>query len=144
MSSKPRRGTVRWSHQRPASSSSSSSASSATHALLLTSLTVFLSNLLSTASGNPLHPFTSSCEYKHTFLSCSLLRPKLRAHYALPREPNRANSPPSFQNVIHHLGTPTRKLAHCLPFGWCALAPICGPMVGNPNDLFREGQSPTK
>ncbi|XP_021702119.1 serine proteinase stubble isoform X4 [Aedes aegypti] len=67
MSSKPRRGTVRWSHQRPATSSSSSAT---THALLLTSLTVFLSNLLSAASGNPLHPFTSSFSRNLRHLPC--------------------------------------------------------------------------
>ncbi|XP_055640411.1 mucin-2 isoform X2 [Toxorhynchites rutilus septentrionalis] len=54
MSSKPLRGTVRWSPQQRYI------ASSATNALLLTSLTVFLSNLLSPAHGNPLHPFSSS------------------------------------------------------------------------------------
>ncbi|XP_058448161.1 serine proteinase stubble isoform X4 [Malaya genurostris] len=53
MSSKPRRGTVRWSHQRCTTSRT-------TNALLLTSLTVFLSNLLSTAHGNPMHPFSSA------------------------------------------------------------------------------------
>ncbi|XP_065072660.1 serine proteinase stubble isoform X2 [Ochlerotatus camptorhynchus] len=65
MSSKPRRGTVRWSNQRPTSTSTTTNAF-----LLLTSLTVFLSNLLSTASGNPLHPFTSSFSRNLRHLPC--------------------------------------------------------------------------
>ncbi|KAL1403834.1 hypothetical protein pipiens_005546 [Culex pipiens pipiens] len=70
MPSKQRRGTgdPRWSPQRCSSTSNDSSpsvssrpsTSTATHALLLTSLTVFLSNLLSSAHGNPLNPFAPS------------------------------------------------------------------------------------
>ncbi|XP_055595877.1 serine proteinase stubble-like isoform X4 [Uranotaenia lowii] len=66
MSSKPRRGTVRWNSPPPARSrkSKQSSATSSTFRrllpLLLSSLTVHLSHLFSLAHGNPLHPFSST------------------------------------------------------------------------------------
>ncbi|XP_055594254.1 serine proteinase stubble-like isoform X2 [Uranotaenia lowii] len=66
MSSKPRRGTVRWNSPPPARSrkSKQSSTTSSTFRrllpLLLSSLTVHLSHLFSLAHGNPLHPFSST------------------------------------------------------------------------------------